>query len=544
MANFTKLSKLKPKSLGQNQEQDKHPAEQPEKVGLSGVPWKDQILGPDLETNIRQIKAILNNCSDVIYREFVLAQNERIRLALVYMDSMVDKAQISEQIMKTLSLEVPLVVIGEEITQAQALEFIKQRGLCIHQVKESDRFRDLIHAILSGDTVLLVDGHPTAIINETRGYESRSISESETEPTVRGPREAFVESLGVNISLIRRKIKSPDLKIETLRLGEVSGTGVALVYIEGIVNESLVSEVKSRMARIKVDAILESGYIEELIEDSPWSPFPTVNHTEKPDRVAAMMLEGRVAILVDGTPFVLSVPTLFVESLQASEDYYERFWFASAIRIVRFLAMITSLVLPGLYISLVSFNHGLLPTTLLLSIAAQRETVPYPVFIEVLAMEITFEFLREAGIRLPRAIGQAVSIVGALVVGQAAVQAGMVGAATVIVVALTGIASFVFAYSTSISFRLLRFALILLSGVLGLVGLISGVAVIGIHLCTLRSFGVPYLSPLVPPTTVDLKDTFIRGPWWAMLSRPRLVVKEEQQKQATELKPTPPETRS
>ncbi|CAA7603334.1 Bacillus/Clostridium Ger spore germination protein [Acididesulfobacillus acetoxydans] len=542
MTKFIKPLKLKPKLLGQKQEQDKPPVNQTENAGLSGAAWKDEVLGQDLEANLRQIKAILNKCSDVIYREFIFAQNEAIRLALIYTDGLVDKAQISEQIMRALALEVPQVVPGLELTKAQALEFIKQRGLCIHQVKESNRLQDLILAILSGDTVLLVDGHATAIINGARGFEARAISEPEAEPTVRGPREAFVESLGVNTSLIRRKIKSPNLKIETLRLGEVSGTDVAIIYVEGIVNDKLVTEVKSRLERIKIDAILESGYIEELIEDGPWSPFPTVNHTEKPDRAAAMLLEGRAVILVDGTPFVLTVPMLFFESLQASEDYYERFLFTSAIRLVRFLAMVTSLVLPGLYISLVSFNHELLPTTLLLSIAAQREAVPYPVLIEVLAMEFAFEVLREAGIRLPRPIGQAVSIVGALVVGEAAVQAGMVAPATVIVVALTGISSFVVAYSTSITFRLLRFILIILSGTLGLVGLITGVAMIGIHLCTLRSFGVPYLSPLVPTTAVDLKDTFFRAPWWAMFSRPRLAVRQGQKKQAQDLKPTPPET--
>ena len=528
--------------LGQNHRQDIDPNDQAENAGLSGVPWKDQILGQDLETNLQQIKAILNKCSDVIYREFIFAQNEQIRLALIFMDGLVDKAQINEQIMKALALEVPLIVSDQEITKAQALEFIKQRGLCINQVKETGGLQELIHAILSGDTLLLVDGHATAIINGAKSFESRPISESVAEPTIRGPREAFIESLGVNISLIRRKIKSPNLKIETLRLGEVSCTDVAIAYIEGIVNDKLVAEVKNRLERIKVDAILESGYIEELIEDSPWSPFPMVNHSDRPDRAAAMLLEGRVVILVDGTPFILTVPTMFIESLQSSEDYYERFLFSSAVRLLRFIAMTILLVFPGLYISLVSFSHELLPTTLLLNIASQRATVPYPVFTEVLAMEVAFEILREAGIRMPRPIGQAVSIVGALVVGEAAVQAGIVAAATVIVVALTGIASFVFDYSISITFRLLRFILIVLSGSLGLVGLISGVAVIGIHLCTLRSFGVPYLSPLVPTTAVDLKDTLVRAPWWAMLSRPRLVVRRGQKRQAQDLKPIPPET--
>ncbi|MGQ9754704.1 MAG: spore germination protein [Desulfotomaculales bacterium] len=521
----------------------KHPANRANNGGLAKATWKDQVLSAELETNLRQIKAVLDKCSDIVYREFVFAQNEQIRLALIYTDGLADRAQVSDQIMRALSLEVPMAVPGQEITRARALEFIKQRGLCIHQIKESDKIGDVIHAILSGDTVLLVDGHATAIINGARGWEARAISEPEAEPTVRGSRESFVESLRTNTSLLRRRIKSPNLKIETLRLGEVTITDVAVVYIEGIVNEKLVAELKSRLERIGVDSVLESGYIEELIEDNPWSPFPTVNHTEKPDRVAAMLLEGRAAILVDGTPFALTVPGLLVEHLQVPEDYYERFLFASAVRVIRFVAMLISLTLPSLYIAVLSFHQELLPTALLLSIAAQHEAVPFPVFFEVLVMEISFEILREAGLRLPRPLGQAVSIVGALVIGEAAVRAGLVAAATVIVVALTGIASFTIAYSFSIAFRLLRFTLMVLSATLGLFGLISGLAIMGIHLSTLRSFGVPYLSPVVPTTGIDLKDTVFRAPWWAMFTRPRLIAREEQKRQAQGLKPTPPESR-
>lgn len=509
---------------------------------LSKESLKTLVLYPDLETNLQQIKDIFDKCSDVVYREFVFAQNEQIKLALIYMDGLADKGQVSDQIMRSLALEVPMAVPGQEIPQAMVLQFIKQRGLCIHQIQETDKLQDVIHAILSGDTVLLVEGHATAIINGSRGWEARGITEAETEPTVRGPREAFVESLRTNTALIRRKIKSPNLKIEVLRLGEVTDTDVAVVYITGLVNEKLLVEVKSRLERIKVDAILESGYIEELIEDNPWSPFPTINHTEKPDRVVAMLLEGRVAILVDGTPFALTLPNLFIEYLHASEDYYERFLYTSFIRLIRLFCMFISLTLPSLYIAIISFHHELFPTTLLMHIAAQREAVPFPVFIEVLSIEVAFEILREAGIRLPRPIGQAVSIVGALVIGEAAVRAGLIASATVIVVAFTGIASFVFAYSASIAFRLLRFILMVLAATLGLFGLINGLAVIVIHLCTLRSFGVPYLSPLAPTTIVDQKDTVFRSPWWAMFSRPRLISRPERTRQEQGLKPTPPET--
>ncbi|MGB9866356.1 MAG: spore germination protein [Bacillota bacterium] len=489
-----------------------------------GLRPPDGTLSQDLQVNLDVLKSIFDRCSDVVFREFVFAQNDDIRLALVYTDGLVDKGQVSDQIMKALALEVAMATSTEKLSKAGALEFIKRRGLCIHQVRETQELGEVVHAVLSGDTVLLVDGHARAIINGVKGWEARTISDPEAEPTVRGSRESFVETLRTNTALLRRRLRSPKLKIETMRLGSVSNTDVAVAYIDGLASESLVAEVKRRLQTIKADAVLESGYIEELIEDHPWSVFPTVNHTEKPDRVCAMLLEGRVAIMVDGTPFVLTVPNLFVEYLQASEDYYERFIFASAVRFIRLLSMVISLVLPSLYIAVVSFHHELLPTTLLLSIAAQREAVPFPVLAEVLVMELSFEILREAGIRLPRPVGQAVSIVGALVIGEAAVRAGLVASATVIVVALTGIGSFVVVYSASIAFRLLRFALMVLAATLGIFGVACGLAVIAIHMCTLESFGVPYLAPVVPLKAPDLEDVIFRAPWWAMFRRPRNVI--------------------
>ncbi|MDH7479036.1 MAG: spore germination protein, partial [Syntrophomonadaceae bacterium] len=365
------------------------PGMQPDDAVPASSDWKDRLLSPHLEANLRQIKAILSRCSDLVSREFVFAQNRQIRLALIYIDGLADKAQVSDQIMKALALEVPMVIPGQEITRDRAFELIKLRGLCIHQIKETGRLSEVIQAILSGDTVLLVDGHASAVINGARGFETRPISDPVAEPTVRGPRESFVESLRTNTSLIRRRIKSPLLKIESLQLGRITATEVAIVYIEGIADEKLVAEVKSRLGRIEVDSVLESGYLEELIEDHPWSLFPTVNHTEKPDRLAGLLLEGRVAILVDGTPFALSVPNLFIEYLQAPEDYYERFIFSSAVRLVRILAMTISLLLPGLYVAITTFHPELLPTTLLLSFSAQREGVPFPSFVGVMLMEVT-----------------------------------------------------------------------------------------------------------------------------------------------------------
>ncbi|MCG9969457.1 spore germination protein [Pelotomaculum terephthalicicum JT] len=504
---------------------------------------RNQDLSSDLQTNLRQIRAILSECSDVIYREFDFAQDERIKLALVYLDGMVDKTRVSDQIMHSLMLDAPLVEQGEEFTRTRVFAIIKKRLLPIQQIEETNNLDQVIDAVLAGDAVLLVDGCACAVINDAKGWESRSIEESQTELVVRGPREAFVETLRVNTSLIRRKIKNPNLKIEAMKLGQITKTDIAIVYIKGIVNEQVVTEVKERLNRINIDSILETGYIEELVEDNPLSPFCTVLHTERPDKVAAQLLEGRVAILVDGTPYVLTVPLLFVEAIQSPEDYYERPMFSSVMRLLRWFSMIISLLAPSLYIAIITFHHEMLPTALLLSLAAQRETVPFPAFVETFMMEFVFEILREAGIRLPRQVGQAVSIVGALVIGQAAVQAGLVAAGTVILVALTGIASFTFCYYASTSIRLLRFPIMVLAGTLGLYGVICGVLAILVHLATLRSFGVPYLSPLAPLNTDGLKDVAVRMPWWTMLRRPRLVGMANPQRVARGLKPAPPPTR-
>ncbi|MCL6635668.1 MAG: spore germination protein [Peptococcaceae bacterium] len=509
--------------------------------GLPEMVRDAPFLSADLAANLARIKEIFRDCSDIIYREFLFAQREDIRLVLIYADGLVDKAQLSDQIMRALALEMALAVPGGEITRARAYHLIKERGLCIHQVKETDRLEDVVEAVLAGDTVLLVDGHAGAVINGARGWDARPVAEPETEVVVRGPRESFVETLRTNMALLRRKVKNPKLKIETMKLGQVTKTDVAVIYIKGIANDKLVEEVKSRLLRIDVESVLESGYIEELIEDNPWSPFPQVNHTERPDRLAARLLEGRVGIMVDGTPFVLTVPNIFIEYLHSPEDYYERFFIASAIRLIRFVSLVLSLVAPSFYIAIMTFHQEMLPTALLLSLAAQREAVPFPAFVEALIMEISFEILREAGVRLPRQVGQAVSIVGALIIGEAAVRAGLVAPATVITVALTGISSFVFFFSASIATRLLRFPVMVLSATLGLFGLISGITVIVVHLCTLRSFGTPYLSPVAPLSAGDMKDLVIRAPWWAMFARPRLIGWRNPQRQEPGQMPVPPD---
>jgi hypothetical protein len=286
--------------------------------------------------------------------------------------------------------------------------------------------------------------------------------------------------------------------------------------------------------------VLESAYIEELLEDQPFSIFPQIMNTERPDVAAANLLEGRVVIMVDGTPFVLIAPTTFYSLIQSPEDYYQRYAFSTAIRWLRYAALVISLLLPSLYVAVLTFHQEMVPTSLFFSIAKSREEIPFPVVVEALIMEITFEALREAGVRLPKQIGSAVSIVGALVIGQAAVSAGIVSAPMVMVVSITGIASFMIPrYSAGIALRLLRLPIILLAGTLGLLGIMLGVISTVVHLCTIRSFGVPYLSPLGPMKGQDMKDVLIRAPWWMLNTRPHLTGNGNEYRQASEQKPDP-----
>ncbi len=393
------------------------------------------------------------------------------------------------------------------------IDNISEKVLPVSQLQKADNYGDLLLSILGGDTGLIVDCNNQALLLGIRGMEKRSINEPETESVVRGPKEGFVENIRTNTSMIRRKLKTPHLKMKPMIIGRESNTNVIVTYLDDLANPKIVEEVIGRLEKIDIDAVLESGYLEEFIQDSAYSPFPQLQYTERPDMVAGALLQGRVGIIVDGTPFVLLVPFIFAEIMQASEDYYERFQIATLVRWLRYFFLMLSLLTPGLYVAITTYHQDLLPTTLLLSVAASREAIPFPAVVEALIMEVTFEALREAGIRLPKTIGSAVSILGALVVGQAAVQAGIVSAPMVIIVSITGIASFTIPrFNGAIAVRMLRFPIIIAASLFGMYGIMTSVLLIIGHMASLRSFGIPYLSPLGPLSSSDLKDIVIRAP--------------------------------
>ncbi|HOA96346.1 MAG TPA: spore germination protein, partial [Acetivibrio saccincola] len=329
----------------------------------------------------------------------------------------------------------------------------------------------------------------------------------------RGPREGFSEDIAKNILIIKKRINNNSLRMINLNVGRVCKTKVAIMYIEGIAKKDIVNEVKKRIEKIKVDAVHDSSYIEELTKDDPYSVFPTYLSLEKSDSVSAALLQGKVAILVDGTPFVLTVPAVFFDFLQSSEDYYHHYIVASMMRIIRFITFYFVLLVPSAYVAITTYHQEILPTALLINIAAQREDVPFPVLFETFLMEFTFEILREAGIRIPRAIGPAISVVGGVVIGQVAVEAGIMSAAVVIVVSFTAISSFSIPnYEMSSALRAVRFVFMILAGALGLYGLFMGIIILWLHLCKIKSVTVPYVTPLTPLIPRENKDTLIRFP--------------------------------
>jgi spore germination protein KA len=494
---------------------------------------KPTALARNLEENLQTIRKTFENSSDLVIREFKIGLEQPVHAFAVMIFGLFNETSVNDNLIK------PLMTANRNLFAGSVIDVVRESILSVASVSEIQTLEETVTGILSGDTALFIDGVDKVLIVSIRGWEARTVDEPETEAVVRGPREGFVESLGTNISLIRRKIKNSNLKVEKLTVGKQTRTELGVVYINGIVNEKIVQEVKDRINRIETDSILESGYIESFIEDAPYSLFPTVGNSEKPDIVCAKLLEGRVAVLTDGTPFVLTVPYLFIEAFQNSEDYYSRPFLATFIRWLRWLAFFISTFIPALYVAITTFHQELLPTSLLISIASANEGSPFPTIVEALLMLIAYEILREAGLRLPKAVGQAVSIVGALVIGDAAVSAGLVGAPMVVVVALTGISSFVVPALTDVT-TVTRFALLILASFSGLYGVMLGFAGFLTHQLSLRSFGVPYMSPLVPLSVSGLKDVMIRTPWWAMSFRPHRFRKNVT-RQGDSLIPHPPE---
>ncbi|RYD01799.1 hypothetical protein N752_28500 [Desulforamulus aquiferis] len=403
------------------------------KSELPGQSYRQQTVDADLDNVLSELKKSFGNTSDLVRRRLIIGMGAKGAL-VVYLENMVDKKIINEGIIAKLQ-EAPEDTIENPKLLAYSV-------LATPRIKVTTDFNKVVECILHGDTAIFVAGSDRAIIAGTVGYEKRSIQQPETEVNIEGPREALIESLGINITMIRRRLKNRNLRFEEITLGTRTSSTISVAYLQGITDPGILKEVKRRLETIDVDAITSLETLHEYISDSPMSVFPTVLKSERPESITSCLLEGRVAILLDGYPWAITVPATFAQFMQAGDDYYQNFYFATFVRWIRYISFIITLTLPSLYVALITHHWEMLPTDLALTIAGSREGTPFPVIVEALGMELTFELLREAGVRLPKAVGQAVSIVGALVIGQQAVEAGLISPGMVIVVAFTGIASF------------------------------------------------------------------------------------------------------
>lgn len=478
----------------------------------------------DLPINLELVKQEIGQNWDVHYREFNIGRTG-IGACLIFVIGLSDIELINKQIISSLMVEFSSELKHELslVKGNQLNKFLKNQVIPISEIEEIGSIKVATAKILTGSAALLIDGSSEVLVLGTTKLKTRAIEEPVSEALVRGPRVGFTESLRDNTSILRGNGEIENLTFVNFRVGRTLKKDLVVAYIKGIVDPDLVQEVETRIKKIDLDHIPESGYVEQLIEDNYRSPFPQVQSTERPDRVMAALMEGRVSILLDGTPFALIVPVTFSMMLQSPEDYYERWIPGTLLRLLRYLASLLSLFTPALYIAFISFHPGMIPTKLAISIIGSRTGVPFPALIEALFMEISIEILREAGLRLPKPIGPAMGIVGGLIIGEAAVQAGIVSNILVIIVSLTAISSFAIPqYTGGIPLRILRFVAMLFSAVLGLYGVILFFIFLTAHLVKLKSFGTPYVSPAAPYRLSDWKDFIFRMPLMMMKERPKV----------------------
>jgi len=482
---------------------------------------EDGEVSASLEENresIRQLYGLPGN-KDVIIRDFTINTVPPVRCFAVFIDGLTDK------VVQDLLFQALMAFAGQAAPASgeKLVDLVKDRLLPGNQVSVTASFREFLDGVNYGGTALFLEGCGKVLLVETKGWEHRTVDRPQSEQTINGPQEAFTETLRTNTSLIRKLLKSEQLTTELLTVGCRVRTYVAVMYLRDLANPDLVAEVKRRIEGVKVDYLADSGVLEQFIEDHPYSLNPTTLATERPDRVASKIMEGKVAILVDGSPFVLVVPSTMYEQLHTGEEIYRRWQFGTYVRYLRALSFLASFLLPGLYLSLVLFHHEMLPTELLLAIAGNRERVPFPSIMEVLMMEFALEFIREAGLRVPGVMGTTIGIVGALILGQAAVQANIVSPILVILVSVTGLASFAIPYySLAFTTRIYRFIYIALGATLGFFGISTGLFIQVLLTSNLKSFGVPYLVPTGPRTSAGA-DVVTRLPVFFHESRPDYV---------------------
>ncbi|MDD2402108.1 MAG: spore germination protein [Clostridia bacterium] len=485
---------------------------------------EELFVEPNLKTNKEYLDKIysLSKNKDIIIREFYIALDPPLQAFVLFIDGLCDKNIINGSILK------PLMVLLEEVKEqdrkkvpigGNIAEYIRTHLLPGHDVRILDKYRDILDNVNFGGTALFIEGSSKCLVVETKGWDRRTVGRPEAEQVIMGPHEAFNETLRSNTGLIRKALRNEKLITEMVKAGSRNNTDVGIMYLEDLANPKLVDEVKRRITSIKTDYVGAAGVLEQFIEEDPFMISPQVLTTERPDRVVSFLVEGHVAIIIDGGPQILVVPITLFSLLHSPEDYYLRMPYGNFLRLLRIAAIFIAMLTPGIYVSVVNFHQEMIPTELLLAIAASHVTVPYPTIFEVFAMEFSFELIREAGVRVPGVIGNTIGIVGGLILGQAAVQAGIISPILIIVIAVTGLASFAIPnYSLSFGLRGIRFVFTILAAIFGFFGISGGLFLLLISLVSMKSFGVPFLAPIAPKTRTE-PDVVLRGPVWSMEER-------------------------
>ncbi len=474
--------------------------------------FKGKKLNTELSRNIELFVNIFSNNAVFRKREIISGEN---KYCVIFFDGMVSSDILNESVIK------PLVLNGD-VGHKNTADILSQSVLFADEINKVQDMGEMLSSVLYGDTIILIDKSSDALVVNTKGWRKRGITEPNDERVLQGPREGFDEALMANLSMLRRRLPTPDLAVESLKCGRKTETKMFLCYIESVVDKKTVETIKKRISKIDIDGILDSNYINELINENKLSMFKTIGTTEKPDIVAAKLLEGRVALMVDGTPSVITMPYIFVENFQSDDDYYLNFWYASCGRILRYICFFIAIFAPAAYVAVTVYNPQLIPTSFLLSVASSRGGIPFSTFLECIVLSLIFEILKETGIRMQQGIGQALSIVGGLVVGQSAVDAKIVSAPLLIVVAFSGIAGLMLPKLKTAVFYY-KFFLIAAATLFGLFGLFIGTTVMFIHIYSLKSFGCDYTTPAETLSKNSMKDTLVRSPWRRMFTRPQKI---------------------
>lgn len=472
----------------------------------------------NIEQNIQNFEQMFEGCADIKKRRFALGKEANVECYIAFIEVTVSNMMLSESILGSMIRRMC------ELSKGDIYQYIEENGLGISDTAEFKTIEEIADMMLTGDAILFIEGCEKAFKIAGKGYPGLGVIQSQSEQVTRGSRESFTESVKANTALIRKRIRNHELKVKEVKAGRRSKTLNALVYMDGIVRPEVLNEVEKRLEEIDIDGVLDSGTLEQLMESSWKSPFPQFQSTERPDKAAMAVLEGRIVLLTDNTPVSIILPVNYNSFFQTTDDYYNRWEIVSLERLIRYVASLLAMLLPAMYLAVTNFHTQLLPTELVLAFAAAREGVPFPAVVEVLLMEMAFELLREAGVRIPGSLGGTIGIVGGLIVGQAAVEANLVSPIVVIVVALTALSSFAIPNEEfGSAYRIMKFIFIVAAAFLGYYGIILMGLLLILHLAGLKSFGVPYLTPFVwvdGKSREDLKDSFIRQPLFRLFRRP------------------------